>query len=73
MKIISTVWFTQMGLPPTIGIVIGEDDITKERKAYIGTGAGYDEGADAEKIAETGAPLYLTHVEQVIKALKEKR
>ncbi len=54
-KIINTLWFTQMGQPSPIGIVICEDEISHKTKAYIGTGQGYDKGVDAGHILETGA------------------
>ncbi len=54
MKILKANWFTPMG-NTLIGIVYGEDEVTKEKKAYIGIGNGYDEKEDSEHIAETGA------------------
>lgn len=54
MKIIDKIWFTQMG-GGLIGIIVGEDEATKEIKAYIGTGSGMAENADAQAIAERGA------------------
>ena len=59
MKIINAFWFTECGSTRPIGIIIGEDDITKERKAYIGSGYGFDEGVDAGHIAEMGAKFTL--------------
>ena len=47
MKQLDTIWFSGL---ETIGIVIGEDEITGERKAYIGTGKGYSEEADIQHI-----------------------
>lgn len=56
MKILKTKWFTEPGVLPQIGIVLGEDEITGELKARIGTGHVHrDETADAKKIAKQGA------------------
>lgn len=52
MKIIGSVWFTAVN---SIGIVLGEDELTKERKAYIEVASGLNEKADAEHIAKHGA------------------
>lgn len=56
MKIIDSIWFSSF-THPTIGIVFGQDEITGERKAYIGIGGGVDEARDDEHIAKTGAPF----------------
>ena len=58
MKIIDAIWFTEMGSQRPIGIVIGEDEHTGKKKAYIGTAFGNDKGADAAHIAATGAKLH---------------
>lgn len=56
MKILKSRWFTEAGALPQIGIVLGEDEITGELKARIGTGHVHrDETADAKKIAKQGA------------------
>lgn len=59
MKILDTIWFTEMGSLRPIGIVIGEDEITGERKAYIGVGNGESEERDSKSIAGTGAKFHL--------------
>lgn len=59
MKIIDAIWFMEMGSLQPIGIVIGRDNVTGEAKAYIGSGAGLDETADAQHIAEIGAKFHL--------------
>ena len=49
MKILKTTWFsTAKG---TIGIVLGEDSVTKEKKAYIGIGDGENPNVDSLYIA----------------------
>ena len=58
MKINDVFWFT----PATgecIGIVYGTDDVTGERKAYIGVGNGINEEEDIALIAKTGAKFIL--------------
>ncbi len=41
MKVIETLWFTNIN--GVIGIVIIEEDVTGDRKAYIGPASGTDE------------------------------
>ena len=48
MKVIETLWFTNKH--GCIGIVVAEEDVTGERKAYIGPASGTDEKADTEQI-----------------------
>lgn len=55
MKILDAIWFSQMGNSAQIGIVIGEDQITKEIKSYIGTSNIGNEDKDRQFIAATGA------------------
>lgn len=55
MKIIDTIWFT--GMYGFCGIVLGEDVITGERKAYLGVHRGRDEASDQAMIAEGGSKL----------------
>lgn len=65
MKILKTIWFTQMISPQTIGIVIGEDEKTGERKAFIGAGHGVNEKEDAVFISSYGAKVHLTQAEEL--------
>lgn len=51
-KIVDKLWFTNM--KGTLGIVVLEEDITNERKAYIGVVSGNDEKADTEDIISWG-------------------
>ena len=44
MKEIKTFWFTNF--TEVVGIVVGEDEVTGERKAYVGAASGIDERAD---------------------------
>jgi hypothetical protein len=54
-KILEVFWFTAGNC--TIGVVVLEDSVTREHKAYIGQGRGIDEDADALFIAEQGAKI----------------
>lgn len=55
MRIVDDIWFTSfMGI---IGIVIGEDETTGERKAYIGIASGFHTEMDKRMIAANGAPF----------------
>lgn len=55
MKILDTLWFT--GPQGCLGITLGEDETTGERKAYIGIGTGRDAELDAKIIAGMGAKV----------------
>lgn len=66
MKIIHAEWFTGMQV---IGIVVGEDEHTKEKKAYIGVVAGTNEEADANFIARNGSPVMKESLEAIIKKM----
>ena len=68
MKIKRPYWFT--GFFGTIGVVVGEDNVTGEKKAYIGTAPGFDEDADAQYIAKTGSPVDPGHLAQILEDLK---
>lgn len=68
METLDVVWFT---LPDgtLIGVVLGEDQYTKKRKAYIGIGTGADEEADIKKIMEHGAPLAKQPLQRILDRL----
>lgn len=66
MKILKSKWFTEAGALPQIGIVLGEDEITGELKARIGTGHVHrDDTADAKKIAIRGAKFPVAVAKQL--------
>ena len=69
MKEIGTYWFNSS--TGTVGLVVGEDVVTKERKAYIGAASGVDEQIDTEHIKRYGSKVSL-HCLQEIVALMEK-
>ena len=48
-----------------IGIVVGEDNVTKRRKAYIGTAHGDDEASDTKHIASHGSPFTAGNVAEL--------
>jgi len=52
MKIIDTLWFTNGD--GCIGIVVIEEDVTGDRKAYISPVSGTDEEADKQHIIDWG-------------------
>jgi hypothetical protein len=55
MIIIRSIWFNEMGSARPIGLVIGLDEVTREPKAYIGTGSGFDQKSDEIRISQYGA------------------
>ena len=69
MKVIDTLWFTNIN--GTVGIVIIEEDVTGDRKAYIGTVPGENEKADAEAIIAWGNKFSLDTVHRIEHFLKK--
>ncbi|KKN28987.1 hypothetical protein LCGC14_0848530 [marine sediment metagenome] len=65
MLILDTIWLT--GMYGNIGIVLGEDSITGEKKAYIGVHTGHDEDSDREMVASGGAKLRKETVESILR------
>lgn len=70
MKVIETIWFTNND--GCIGIVIGEDDVTGDRKAYIGPASGADEKGDTGKILAWGNKLSIDTAERILHFLKKE-
>lgn len=66
MKIIGVKWFSS--LTGSFGVVLGEDEVTKKKKAYIGTcGSGcLTEEDDIQRIKEKGAKFPAEIAEQLI-------
>ncbi len=58
MRVVDSLWFTNNR--GTIGIVIIQEDVTGERKAYIGIGDGHNEKADTQSIVDWGNPLSIS-------------
>lgn len=57
-KTLDKTWFAT-GHGHCIGIVLCEDEVTKEKKAYISVVSGEDEEADTQDIKENGAKFVL--------------
>lgn len=68
-KIIDTTWFTEMGQVRPIGIIVTLDEVTGERKAFIGTGNGHSEDVDARSIISMGAKLHPSTIKSILKGL----
>lgn len=64
MKVLGSVWFTEMGATRPIGVVVVDTGF--EEKAYIGTGDGYAQSTDERKIAERGAKFPLDLAKKLI-------
>lgn len=71
MKVIETLWFTNKD--GCIGIVVVEEDVTGDRKAYIGPASGTDEKADAEQILAWGNKFSLDTTLWLRHRLTEKK
>lgn len=63
MKVIETLWFTNMN--GCIGIVVIEEDVTGDRKAYIGPVPGTDEETDTEAIIAWGNKFSLDTAQRI--------
>lgn len=70
MKVIKTRWFTNNR--GCIGIVVGEDNVTGDRKAYIGIGHGADEKVDTEAILAWGNKFDLKTAQWLVTYLTKK-
>lgn len=66
-----TIWFTNWD--GCIGIVLHENDTTKERTIYIGPAKGFDEKYDEKRILECGQKISLEVAEMMADFLKNKR
>ncbi len=66
MKIEKVKWFKPANLHPScIGIVLGVDELTGEKKGYIGLARGQDEEKDKLLIVAAGAPLTTTDIKEI--------
>ena len=63
-KIVYKVWFTIGN--QCIGLIITENELTKERRACIGTCSGDDETKDANQIKECGASVLKDLVRDIL-------
>lgn len=71
MKIEKAVWFSGFNIPGQIGIVMGVDEVTGKKKAYMGFGSGANEKYDEKTIAARGSPVNAAVLQQVINYLGE--
>ena len=71
MKIIHDIWFNNM--LGVVGIVVGEDENTGERKAYVGMATGYDLQDDIKLVAEVGGKFPLARAEELCALLAQPR
>ena len=70
MKVIETLWFAN--LCGTTGIVILEEDVTGDRKAYIGSVPGKDEKADTHAIIAWGNKFSYDTIKRIQRFLTKK-
>lgn len=70
MKVIERLWFTNLN--GCIGIVVIEEDITGDRKAYIGSASGTDEKADTKQVLAWGNKFSLDTTHRLRHLLTEK-
>jgi hypothetical protein len=63
MKVIEAIWFST--LQGTVGIVVGEDEYSGARKAYLGIGLGFDESQDVAMIKSLGTKLSLGVLDRI--------
>jgi len=72
VKVIDTLWFTNLN--GTVGIVIVEEDVTGDRKAYIGAvPIVVDEKRDTEAIIAWGNKFSLDTLKRIEHFLKRKK
>ena len=70
MKVLETLWFTNT--QGCIGIVVGEEDVTGDKKAYIGIGNGASEKEDTEAILAWGTKFSLDTAQRLVSYLTKK-
>ena len=68
MKVLKEVWFNNS--TGTVGIIVGEDTATHERKAYVGVAEGVDQPSDIVHISKHGTKLSLDDVEHILRLMK---
>ena len=67
MKVIEKIWFTN--IKGTAGLVIIEEDVTHDRKGYIGVVDGEDEEADTQSLLAWGQKFSLRFAEDIARRL----
>ena len=69
-KIIETVWFP--GAKGLCGIVVTEDEVTGERRGYVGVAFGLDEDVDANMVKDWGVKLFPRVLRDILAKLEAK-
>lgn len=69
IKVINSYWFTPM-IHGTIGIIVVENILTKEHRAYIGICSGANEAIDTELIVDFGTPIYIGILDDIKKTIQ---
>jgi len=69
MKVIEVVWFTNSR--GCYGIVVGESELTKERKAFISLVSGNDEVSDTQYALEYGAVFPVQMAQRLVELLTQ--
>lgn len=70
MKVIDSMWFNT--IQGAFGFVIGENEMTGERKLYAGVCSGQDQSADEQTILSWGNKVNIGLMEGLIARVKEK-
>lgn len=73
MKNIQSIWFAPLGLLGSIGLVMGTDQETGKRKAYIGIGYGINKHTDELLIAQNGAKFPAEMAQRIADWLNEEQ
>ena len=71
MNIKKTVWFSGFNIPGLIGIVMGVDEVTGKKKAYMGFSTGSNEKFDEKLIATSGSPVNAAALQEIVNYLGE--
>ena len=67
MKILRAFWFSGGS---TVGIVVGQDEITGKRKAYMNLVPGFDEDRDTQLVATRGWPVVPAVLREILELLE---
>lgn len=70
MKVVDSMWFTSTS--GCCGLVVGEDETTKERRLYVGISFGLSQEDDEEAILSWGSVVNIGMLEGLIAKSKIK-
>jgi hypothetical protein len=70
MKVIDSLWSTTKD--GCIGIIIIEEDVTGDRKAYMGIGQGHSQDDDTQGILAWGTSFSISFAERILYFLKKE-